>query len=73
MKLKSLSLNEFESEVIPSACLVAMLRKLADEQGKPVTIIEAKPEGRTMKVIGKGLLVCGGLYFAIHVLIWAVK
>jgi hypothetical protein len=76
--MKSLSVNGFEAEVIPSACLVAMeIKRLAREQGKAVTvqeIREPKPgEGRVLKLIGKTLLIVGGLYFSIHLLIWAVK
>lgn len=72
---KSLSVNGFEAEVISSCSLVAMeIKRLAREQGKPVTIIEAKPaESRPMRLIGKTLLICGSLYFAVHFLIWAVK
>lgn len=40
---KSLSLNGPEAECIPSACLVAMLRKMAEQEGKPVEIVEVKP------------------------------
>lgn len=76
--MKTLSLNVFESEVIPSSALVQMeLRRLAREQVKPViTVGEVPPvrtEGRAMKGIGKGLLVFAALYFFIHILIWAVK
>ena len=58
--------------------VIMELRRLAREQGKPVKITVGKvppvrTEGRVMKGIGKVLLVCGSLYFLIHILIWAVK
>ena len=76
---KSLSINGFESEVIPSSALVAMeIRRLAREQEKPVTVTvgkvpPVKGEGRAMKGIGKVLLVFGSLYFLIHIIAWWAK
>jgi hypothetical protein len=73
--MKTLTVNDgFDVEVIPSSSLVAMeIRRLAREQGKAVTITEVKPEGRVMKMFGKTLLIVGGLYFGIHLLIFLVK
>jgi hypothetical protein len=78
--MKTLTVNDgFDVEVIPSSSLVAMeIRRLAREQAKPVTITVGKVppikgEGRVMKMFGKTLLIVGGLYFGIHLLIFLVK
>jgi hypothetical protein len=73
--MKSLSINEYESEVIPSSELVRMMSRLNDK-GVEITVGEVPPiekEGWKMRMVGKTLLVLGSLYFAIHILVWAVK
>ena len=72
--MKNLSINGPESECIPSSDLVAMLRRLSEKQGKAVTVMEVKTqEGRVLKLVGKALLIVGGLYFSIHFLAWLAK
>jgi len=69
--MKSLSINDFEAEVIPSAELVRMMSKIAEQ--KQATEPTPAKEGWKMRAVGKALLVIGSLYFAIHILVWAVK
>ena len=66
------------AQCVSGALMVDALRRLAREQVKPVTVTvgevpPVKGEGKAMKMVGKVLLVCGSLYFLIHILIWAVK
>ena len=71
--MKSLSLNEYESEVIPSSSLVMMeVRRLARDQGKPATVHESRENRWLAKA---GLILAGmlGIYMAIHILIWMVR
>lgn len=58
--------------------IIAMRRKLAEEQGKAVEVVEvqAKVAGRTMKMVRKIILTfvgCGCIYFLVSVLAWAVR
>ena len=74
--MRNLSINGIESEVIPGCALVAMLRREAEKQRKPVTVLEAKPEGRATTIINKiglGLAGCLGIYVIIHVLVALVR
>ena len=71
--MKSLSINEFESEVIPSSELVRMMSRLNDK-GVEITVGKVPPvESTTLKTIGAWIIWIGAIYFAIHVLIWLVK
>ena len=72
--MKSLSINGYEAEVIPSAELIRMLVKLAEKKEIKLTVDEAPvQEGWKLRAAGKTLLALGFLYFAIHLLVWAVK
>jgi len=53
-------------EPIPSVYLV----RIAAAKGVRVA---QEQEGRVMRLIGKGLLVCGSLYFLIHIIAWWAK
>jgi hypothetical protein len=70
--MKSLSINEYEAEVIPSAVLIRMLVKEAEK--KSITVTEVPHgEGRGMKFVGKWLLIVSTLFFGIHLLAWWVR
>ena len=71
--MKSIAINEFESEVIPSAELVRMMSKIAEQKITVGKVPPIEKEGWKMRMVGKTLLVIGSLYFAIHILIWLVK
>jgi len=62
-----------QGEFIHNDQIIIALRRMAQEQDKPVTITEAKPEGRGMRLFGKTLLIVAGIYFGIHTLVWLVK
>ena len=69
--MKSLSINEFESEVIPSSELVRMMSKISEQK---ITVGKVPPgESKVLRTIGAWIIWIGAIYFAIHVLIWLVK
>ena len=69
--MKSLSINGYEAEVIPSAELVRMMSKLAEQK---ITVGKVPPgESKVLRTIGTWLLWIGAIYFGIHILIWFVK
>jgi hypothetical protein len=69
--MKSIAINEFESEVIPSAELVRMMSKIAEQK---ITVGKVPPgESKVLRTIGTWLLWIGAIYFGIHILIFAVK
>jgi len=69
--MKSLSINEYESEVISSASLVRMMSKLAEQK---ITVGKVPPgESKVLRTIGAGIIWIGAIYFGIHILIWFVK
>lgn len=70
---KSLSVNGFEAEVISSCSLVAMeIKRLAREQGKPVTIIEANDKPKWARIAAGWLMFLIGVGSITGVLInWA--
>ena len=65
--MKRLSINGFESEVIPSSSLVEMLRRLAEKQGKAVEIREPK------KFLAKLVLILIAVVFGIGLLLSVVR
>jgi hypothetical protein len=70
--MKSLSIAGPESECIPSAELVRMMSRLA-EQNK-ITVGKVPPgESKVLRTIGTWLLWIGAIYFGIHILVWLVK
>ena len=71
--MKSLSINGYEAEVIPSAELVRMMSKISEQKITVGKVPPIEKEGWKMRAVGKTLLVIGSLYFAIHILIWAVR
>jgi hypothetical protein len=74
---KSLSLNDYEAEVVPSSELVMMeIKRLAKEQGKPMTIQEVKDKGRAIRIVERvGLFVMGSfaVLLLVHILVAWVK
>jgi hypothetical protein len=71
--MKSLSINEFESEVIPSSELVRMMSRL-NNKGVEITVGKVPPtESKVLRTIGAGIIWIGAIYFGIHILIWFVK
>ena len=60
---------------IPAVDLIRMLRALAQEQGKPVEVVEAQPktEYRKLRLFGKTVLILGSLMMVIHLIIYWVR
>ena len=72
--MKTLSLNEPGCECIPSEYLAAMLRRLSEKEGKPVTIeVSSAVDPHWLRAGGEWILIIASLFFGINFLIYLVK